>query len=301
MSSSSEPVGTDSHRPALSVVLPTFNQSVRLELTLASLVHQSPAVDDCEVIVVDDGSTDETPAVISRYRALLPLKAANQPNSGRSAARNAGARLATGRTIVFCDGDRVCCPSFLEAHRQAATGFGDDYVAVGEIREAYVTDLRERSTEIAADITSGCARLSRRSRRPYFFAELHKHVVGDGSTIRSPVRWLCFLSGNVSMPRSRFVEAGGFDEDFVQWGFEHFELGYRLAVDGVEFRYIPEAVNYHLAHRRAPDEYSSGIEASAKLLRRKHRRFPTDALVALTQGDLALEAFCAGQGNPGSP
>jgi GT2 family glycosyltransferase len=104
---------------------------------------------------------------------------------------------------------------------------------------------------------------------------------------------LCFLSGNVSLPRELFEQAGGFDEDFVRWGFEHFEFGYRLARLGAMFRYQPSATNYHLAHRRDSGFYESGIAASTALLRRKHPELPVDALVGVVRGETSLIDFCA--------
>jgi glycosyltransferase involved in cell wall biosynthesis len=278
---------------AVSVVMPTFNQASRLALTLASLQYQRPPVGGWEAIVVDDGSTDDTSTVLDTFAKRLPLRVLRQRNSGRSAARNAGAGVAGGRTLVFCDGDRVCDPSFLAAHAEVAANGDAARVGLGEIREAYVTDLDGRRAELLGDISVGCARLARLARRPYFVGEVYRHLLGPDGVASSPLAWLCFLSGNVSLPRALFDHAGGFDEDFVEWGFEHFELGYRLAGLGAMFRHYPGAVNYHLAHRRETGFYESGIAASAVLLRRKHPQLPVEALVRLARGELSLATFRA--------
>lgn len=276
-----------------SVVLPTFNQASRLALTLSSLRYQRLPQGGWEAIVIDDGSTDDTAAVLNTFAERLPLRVLRQGNAGRSAARNAGAAIAVGRTLVFCDSDRVCDPSFVSAHADAGANGDAALVNLGEVREAYVADLDRRRAELLSDIGAGCAWLARRSRRPHFVAEVYRHLLAPDGIADSAFAWLCFLSGNVSLPRALFDQAGGFDEDFVEWGFEHFELGYRLAGLGTTFRHCPDAVNYHLAHRREPGYYESGIAASAALLRRKHPRLPVDALVGLARGETSLAAFRA--------
>lgn len=280
-----------------SVILPTFNQDSRLALTLASLEHQRSAGHRWEVVVVDDGSTDDTAAVIERFERMLPLRAVRQRNAGRAAARNAGAEAARGGFLIFCDGDRICDPGFVADHAAASSVGGGDppTVNVGEIREVYISDLEGRHQELANDIRTGCAWLRNRSRRPQFVAEIHRHLIGAGNAIRSPFAWLCFLSGNVSLRRDLFAKAGGFDEDFVEWGFEHFELGYRLVDAGAAFRYRPAAANYHIAHRRPPGFYEAGIAASADLLRRKHPGLPVDALVSVTTGRASLAVLARGE------
>lgn len=234
-------------------------------------------------MVVDDGSTDDTAAVIERFEPLLPLRAVRQRNAGRAAARNAGAEVARGGFLIFCDGDRVCDPGFVADHTAALTagGRGGDPLTVnlGEIREVYISDLEVRHQELADDIRSGCEWFRCRSRRPQFVAELHRCLIGTDGAINSPFAWLCFLSGNVSLHRDLFGKTGGFDEDFVEWGFEHFELGYRLVGAGAAVQYRPAAANYHIAHRRPPGFYEAGIAASAELLRRKHPSLPIDVLV----------------------
>ena len=71
----------------LSVVVPTFNRASLLDRCLAALAAQEEPGGELEVVVVDDGSTDETPRVLERYASLLPLRFERQPNRGQPAAR----------------------------------------------------------------------------------------------------------------------------------------------------------------------------------------------------------------------
>lgn len=97
--------------PTFSVILPTFNRARFLPDALDSIFVQG--VPDVQVILVDDGSTDDTRAVVAAYgRGVQYVR---QENSGVAAARNTGLSLATGRFISFLDSDDVWMPGKMEA------------------------------------------------------------------------------------------------------------------------------------------------------------------------------------------
>lgn len=89
----------------VTIGVPTFNRAGFLDETLASLVGQD--YDDVEVIVVDDGSTDETPAVLARWAAQSPkIRVIRQSNGGEASASNHAWRLATGQLFgIVCSDD----------------------------------------------------------------------------------------------------------------------------------------------------------------------------------------------------
>jgi glycosyltransferase involved in cell wall biosynthesis len=87
--------------PRVSVIIPTYNRSWCLSEAIDSVLAQT--FQDMEVIVVDDGSTDETPALLSRYDDRL--RCLRQTNQGVSAARNHGIQAAGGELITFLDSD----------------------------------------------------------------------------------------------------------------------------------------------------------------------------------------------------
>ena len=95
----------------ISVVVPAYNRADLLPQTLdAILAQDAPAL---EVIVVDDGSTDATPAVLDAYRPRV--RTLRVPNGGDLVARNTGLRAASGRLVAFCDSDDLWRPGFLSA------------------------------------------------------------------------------------------------------------------------------------------------------------------------------------------
>ena len=102
--------------PTVSVVITTYNQAPYIGATIASVLDQTYR--DFEIVLVDDGSTDDTPRVITPYRSYL--KYIRQSNRGVPAARNIGVRNATGRLVAFLDGDDLWEPEKLEHQVRAA-------------------------------------------------------------------------------------------------------------------------------------------------------------------------------------
>lgn len=94
----------------VSVIIPTHNHAAFLPETLESVFAQR--LQPYEVIVVDDGSTDETPKVLRRYAGRI--RAVRQPNRGVASARNAGTLMASGDVLAFLDSDDVWLPAKLE-------------------------------------------------------------------------------------------------------------------------------------------------------------------------------------------
>ncbi len=132
----------------LSVVIPTYNRAKTLPRVLASIARQTVLPN--EVIVVDDGSTDDTLEVLEGWKSSLPLKIIHQENLGASAARNAGIRAAAGDVIAFIDSDDEYEPNAIWVLRRlfcdpsTVVAFGDLCVLDADGR--YITEsfLRTR-------------------------------------------------------------------------------------------------------------------------------------------------------------
>lgn len=102
----------------VSVVVPTFERPARLSGLIAALEAQTVGVDQFDVIVADDGSRDETPAVLAELAASSRLKllvVRKERNSGPGAARNLGWRSSAAPIIAFTDDDCLPAPGWLEA------------------------------------------------------------------------------------------------------------------------------------------------------------------------------------------
>lgn len=127
-------------RSRLSVIIPVFNYAHFLRACVDSVVSQD--VDDVEVLVVDDGSTDDTATVA----ATLPgIRYIHQPNQGLSAARNTGIAHARGEYLLFLDADDQLAPGTLAARLDFIRALGAPAVSVCRTRQFHDTDSTGRA------------------------------------------------------------------------------------------------------------------------------------------------------------
>lgn len=109
----------------VSVVIPVYNGEACLRQCLDSVGGQT--LTDLEIICVDDGSTDGTPAMLAQYAAQDPrFQIITQPNAGPGVARNTGLAAATGEYLIFLDADDLFQPAFLERMAARAEETGAD-------------------------------------------------------------------------------------------------------------------------------------------------------------------------------
>jgi GT2 family glycosyltransferase len=195
----------------VSVVVVTRNRSRMLESLLRSLDAQTLEPSRFEVVVVDDGSTDDTAALLERLVGTTPyeLRVFTQAAAGIPAARNRGWREAATPLVAFTDDDCVATPGWLEELVEASTG-SDDMVAQGR-------------TEVAAEEEGSIGPFSR--------------VL----EITEPNSY--YATCNILYPRELLERLGGFDEGFLTG--EDADLGWRAKSAGADYRFVPEAVVNH--------------------------------------------------------
>jgi len=112
--------------PRVSVVVPLYDKARWVRATLDSIARQTEP--DFEVIVVDDGSTDESPEIVARYPDPR-VRLVRQRNAGPGAARNRGIAEASSGVLAFLDADDEWLPSYLEAGLRALDAAGPDVAA----------------------------------------------------------------------------------------------------------------------------------------------------------------------------
>ena len=128
------PVTSGGRSPAVSIVVPMFDVADYIGECVASLLAQT-VLDDCEILLVDDGSTDDTVSVALAAAAGSPHVTVHQKANGGpgpGSARNAGLDLTSAPWVLFCDGDDALTPHAVELLLEAATSTGSE-VAVGAI------------------------------------------------------------------------------------------------------------------------------------------------------------------------
>lgn len=202
-----------------SIVIPTYNRLPILQKCLQALEFQqltNQLVEGYEIIVVDDGSTDETLTWLANTQDNLPhLKLFTQSHQGAAAARNLGVEKACGDTIIFIDSDLVVTEKFLQAH---------------------ATALELGKNKFKSDRVFTYGWVINTSNFDYPTSEPYK--ITDFSAAY-------FATGNVAIAKKWLLEAGLFDLRFQQYGWEDLELGVRLKQLGLKLIKCPEAVGYH--------------------------------------------------------
>ncbi len=237
----------------LSVIIPTYDRVDVLRRMLNLLTTQTLAQTEFEVIVIDDGSTDETPRLLREWetKGLLNLKWESQPNSGQGAARNRGIELATGEILLFLGDDMLPVPSLLEAHLKF-------HILYTEVTMGCL-GLVEWHSEL---IVTRFMRWLTTSGIQFRFNDLKKGEQVD---------YKRFYTANISVKRE-LIGTERFDTDFTGWGYEDIELGYRLQRKGLKLIYTPEALVQHL-HEITPANLSKRQFQAGKnevLFARKH-------------------------------
>jgi glycosyltransferase involved in cell wall biosynthesis len=267
-------ISTESSRAArIAVVIPTYNRSALLAEALRGLARQSLPVDEFEVIVADDGSSDDTPAVVAAYSDRLRLKYHHQQDLGFrvAAARNAGARLATAPILTFLDTGALVGPDYLRHHLEAH-GDGAEHRAVVGYAYAYRPE----------DPTAGLAEMVGRllperildvyAGDPSFFDIRHGAFLRCGfEPGRLAVPWILMWATNCSIRTDDYWAIGGFDEDFQRWGVEDMEIGFRLFRHGVKLVASRAAWVIEAPHDRDWTGNLEGNHHNIGLLLSKHR------------------------------
>ncbi len=207
--------------PELSIVIATKDRARCLERALDSLGQQQGAP-QFEVIVVDNGSSDDTPHVVERaaQTSAIPVRYEREPEPNRGKARNRAIAVAAGEIVVFCDDDVQAPSDWIAAHARAHA-FGEPAVVNGPILN--VASYGERPTP----------RFTNYSRA-----------------------FLCTC--NASVPRRALAATGAFDESFDLYGWEDTELGVRLREAGLVWRFAWDAYIWHI---KPPAENTIEVEA----------------------------------------
>jgi glycosyltransferase involved in cell wall biosynthesis len=225
--------------PAVSAVIATYNQARFLPAALDSVLGQT--LTDLEVIVVDDGSTDETPQVLARYRSDPRIRVERIVNSGPAAARNHGWRRARAPLVAFLDSDDVWLPEKLERQRER-------FAANSALAVVYARRL----------LLDGAGR-----ERPYDHPPLFRGAVLPQLFLTN---FICLSSAVVR--REALEQSGGFDERIKSASCEDYDLWLHLARDH-PFDYVDEAlVLYRTDGQPAPSRSEARLRTALTVMRR---------------------------------
>jgi glycosyltransferase involved in cell wall biosynthesis len=212
--------------PSVSVVIPTYNRSARLQRVLAALSTQTYDPSRFEVVVVSDGSTDGTDEYLAGATTPFDLVVASQPNAGPAAARNRGVHLARAPLVLFVDDDVIATPALIDEHVATHSREPGDTVVIGPM-------LNPPDLQLTAWIE-------------WEQTMLYKQYEALARGVYPPT-YRQFYTGNASVSRSSILAIGGFNVRYRR--AEDVELAYRLSEAGARFVFNDRAIGYHHAER----------------------------------------------------
>lgn len=209
----------------ISLIITTYNSPLFLGLVLKSVVKQR--IFPCEVIIADDGSTEETQELINSYRLIMPVPLIHSwiPDKGFrvAKARNVAIAKAKGDYIIIIDGDMVLTPHFILDH--------NSLIKKGQFVTGSRARLKEKATQKRcatqnADIHFWSPGLTRRFvllRIP----GMHRFIKGHDGLKNA-------RSCHMAFWKEDFIKVNGFEENFEGWGFEDSEFVQRLLNNGLK-------------------------------------------------------------------
>jgi glycosyltransferase involved in cell wall biosynthesis len=263
----------------LSIVVPAFNSRDALQLmqpALARLLARSRDV--VEIIIVDDGSADDTASVVAQMRELHYVFVPRTDTSCRSRARNIGLERATGDVVTFLDAGVLIAPDFaervLERFRERRDLVLLHYV-YGLFAAADAPEMAELKPLVdAGDIAGAVARVQHilgwlDMRRPYF-------DLAGGNLDELPGAWAFGFSAAFTVSRALALEVGGFDERFLKYGDEDIDFAYRLSTSGGALRAEDRAIGLHWPHAHDGPPGPDALRERRLLIHRRRYDFETE-------------------------
>ena len=257
-----------------SVIIPAYNSKERLYYNLISLNNQDCGFNIFEVIVVDNGSSDNTIEMLENFKAKFNFKFVRlEENRGIARGRNEGIRRAVGDILIFHDSDMIASRDFINRHLKNHEE--KNIVVCGilwkRIFTFYYKDLK-LSIENYLDKTVSKPELNFNLIDKYPLIDVESIIDGsyinksfdlDAEFIRGLkeilknhndelkdylLPWRFFLTNNASVERNRVIEVGMFDENIVGYGFEDYDLGIRLYKSGSKFIFDKNILSVHQEH-----------------------------------------------------
>src|ERR1700688_4006588 len=227
----------------VSAVIAVYNGARTIDRAIESALEQE--FSGCELIVVDDGSTDSTVERLKQWGDKI--RVLRQANSGPSAARNTGARIATGEYIAFLDADDAWTPAKLSRTVAALDAEPEAVLAYSNF-----TPVDDSGREI----------------RERLFEDNNDHAPSMEELL---TRWWPILTSTVVMRRDTFERCGGFSEEFRSAGYEDPYL-WLLAREHGKFVYLNEPLVVYRAETAVERtlKYGAGCAIFARLVRQRY-------------------------------
>jgi len=228
----------------VSIVIPVYNRKEKLAKTIAALTHQTYPHHLIEIIIADDGSSDNPDELCDVFGDYFSISYISQEDNGYrlSEIRNKGVEASSHDQVIILDCDMLPLPTLVEAYMKYAH-ISRKIVLIGGRR--YVNTDGVGYEEIIQDIScvstlpsldTGTGKVPEKDMPP---SEDWRYKIyrSTNELKNSKYPFRAFCGGNVCFHKSLIETVGGFDEDFTAWGAEDTEFGFRVYNHG--FWFIP--------------------------------------------------------------
>ena len=260
----------------ISVIITTYNKAKYLSLTLAGYVRQS--FKDFELVIVDDGSTDDTSDVIKKYSSILNIKYIPVTHIGIAKAKNKGIENASYDYVILTDDDRIPCDGFVEKHKKRLDegkkcvvigkqglilsyfnkriqfGFQEEFRLYDKYPELLSCEEKQMFDE--KDVLDDFDGVLDK----FFLSECNDGLLLDcvdrfGEDLDDfELAWSKAYGGNISFSKKYLTEQPVFDGGYKGYGIEDIDFSYQLYLQGYKFIFDSGAINYHQEHPRGNNE-----------------------------------------------
>jgi glycosyltransferase involved in cell wall biosynthesis len=259
----------------VTVVVPTYNRSKLLSYTLNSLARQQLAQITMEVIVVDDGSNDDSYQIVEKYSKLLNLKYYFQEDKGYrvASARNIGISQASGEVIIFIDSGVIVGSRTIESHWCFHNAKQQPVAVIGYVYGFDQNDDAALKLIASIDLDSpDDSILQFNERKEHLDIREPSYQMYEDKIELLPAPWVFFWTCNVSVRKASLLAVGNFDEKFnYRWGVEDQDIGLRLYKNGVNIYLNREAVSIHYPHYKNEEANKTQDMQNRKYFHEKHR------------------------------
>jgi len=261
----------------ISVVIPTYNRRTLLKKTLQALCHQTLPSAHFEVVVVDDGGSDDSQALCDTFADKLNIRYFWQADKGFRAgkARNIGIAAAEAPYVLFIDTGVLLHQAALERHLALHQNSEHPLVCLGyvygfevrdEVLDRVIPHITPENVSASIEVLKDVQALDIRQRQ---YDEFGFNI--DSWPAPFDIFWTC----HVSIEKQALVSAGMFDESFTSWGGEDVDLGVRLYLANNRFRVSPSLCSIHWPHEKEVSDHRAETESAAQRIHEKYRLWQT--------------------------
>jgi GT2 family glycosyltransferase len=223
------------------IVMPVFNKAALTKQCLETIRPTLRGAGEGEIIVIDNASSDETPAMLEEYPWVTVVR--NDVNLGFSGANNQGARMARGEYLVLLNNDTVAKPGWLAAMLARAREPG---VGIVGAKLLFPSGTIQHAGVVTQPFRFGSAGFGA-------FHDLY-NVAGNHPAVNVRADFRTVTGACLVTPRALYAELGGLDEGFWN-GYEDVDYCFKVAERGLRIVYEPAAVLTHFESQSGPQRF----------------------------------------------